>query len=113
MASPAILAAALAGSLALSATLATMAVAQNVPLPVPAPSRSGAPPAAGQQQQRPSAPVPTTPGAQRDPKGGIAAPVIRPPSIFSPGQTTAFDARQRALVDRVSAYLMSVRVLSG
>jgi outer membrane lipoprotein-sorting protein len=114
MASPAILAAALAGSLTLtSVMLATMAAAQSVPLPVPAPSRSAAPPATGQQQQRPAAPVPITPGAQRDPKGAVAAPVVRPPSIFSPGQTTAFDARQRALVDRVSAYLMSVRVLSG
>ncbi len=114
MAGPVILAAALAGSLALiSPALVTMAAAQSVPLPVPAPGRSGAPPATGQQQQRPTAPMPLSPGAQHDIKGSVAVPAIRPPSIFSPGQTTAFDARQRTLVDRVSAYLMSVRVLSG
>ena len=114
MAGPVILAAALAGSLALiSPALVTMAAAQSVPLPVPAPGRSGAPPATGQQQQRPTAPMPLSPGAQHDIKGSVAVPAIRPPSIFSPGQTTAFDARQRTLVDRVSAYLLSVRVLSG
>jgi outer membrane lipoprotein-sorting protein len=112
MAGPVILVAALAGSLALiSPALVTMAAAQSVPLPVPAPARSGAPPATGQQQQRPPAPMPLSPGA--DIKGSVAVPAIRPPSIFSPGQTTAFDARQRTLVDRVSAYLLSVRVLSG
>ena len=113
MASPAILAAALVGSLVLaSPALVTMAVAQGVPLPVPAPSRSGAPPAASQPQQKPGAPMPLNSGAQRDTKP-VVAPVVRAPSTFSPGQTTAFDARQRTLVDRVSASLMSVRVLSG
>jgi len=106
MASPVMLAAALAGSLALmSPVLATMASAQSVPIPVPAPGRTTTPP-----QQKPAAPAPATPGAQRDTKGAV----VQPPSIFSsPGQTTAFDAKQRALVDRVSAYLMGVRVLSG
>jgi outer membrane lipoprotein-sorting protein len=93
--------------------LATIAAAQNVPLPVPAPlPKTGAPPSAA--QPRPSAPVQLTPGAPRDTR--MPAPVVRPPSIFNfgaAGQTVAFDARQRALVDRVSAYLMSVRVLSG
>jgi outer membrane lipoprotein-sorting protein len=91
--------------------LATIAAAQNVPLPVPAPlPKAGATPSA----PRPSAPIQLTPGAQRDTR--VPAPVVRPPSIFNfgaAGQTVAFDARQRALVDRVSAYLMSVRVLSG
>ena len=114
MAGPAIRVAALLGSLALAYPApATMAAAQGVPLPVPAPGRSGAPPAASQQQQRPAPPLPLSPGAQRDTKGPVVAPVVRPPAAFGPGQTTAFDARQRTLVDRVSAYLMSVRVLSG
>jgi outer membrane lipoprotein-sorting protein len=113
MVSPAKLATALAGILVLTSTaLAPMATAQSVPIPVPAPGRGTTPPA--NQQQKPAAPMPLTPGAQRDTKGAVAAPVVQPPSIFSaPGQTTAFDAKQRALVDRVSAYLMSVRVLSG
>jgi outer membrane lipoprotein-sorting protein len=90
----------------------TMATAQNVPLPIPAPQpKTGAPPSAGQQAPRPAAPMAINPGVQRDAKP--AAPVVRPPSIFSPGQTTAFDAKQRALVDKVSAALMNIRVLSG
>jgi outer membrane lipoprotein-sorting protein len=112
MAGPAVLIAALFSSLALAyPALATVAAAQSVPLPVPAPLPKSGAPSAG--QPRPAAPMPLTPGVQRDAKPSIAAPVIRPPSIFSPGQTTAFDARQHALVDRISTYLMSVRVLSG
>jgi outer membrane lipoprotein-sorting protein len=91
----------------------TIAVAQNVPLPVPSPlPKTGAPPSASQQAPRPAAPMTANPGVQRDARPA-AAPVVRPPSIFSPGQTTAFDARQRALVDKVSAALMNIRVLSG
>jgi outer membrane lipoprotein-sorting protein len=115
MASPAIVVGAILGSLLLAGSaLATTTVAQSVPLPVPAPfPKSSAPPAAG--QQRPSAPIPLTPGVQRDTRTPPPSQVVRPPSIFNfgSGQTTAFDARQRALVDRVSTYLMSVRVLSG
>ena len=107
-----ILAVALLGGFALASS-ATATMAQGVPLPVPAPLPKGSTPPASQQQQRQAPPVQLNPGAQRDIKGTVAAPVIRPPSIFSPGQTTAFDARQRALVDRVSTYLMSIRVLSG
>jgi outer membrane lipoprotein-sorting protein len=111
MAWPAVLIAAVLGCLALaSPALGTIAAAQSVPLPIPAPlPKTSAPPAAGQPRQ--TAPLPLSPGAQRG--GPVVAPVVRPPSTFSPGQTTAFDARQRTLVDRVSAYLMSVRVLSG
>jgi outer membrane lipoprotein-sorting protein len=106
--------AALLGSLMLSSpALTAFAAAQGVPLPPPAPGRSSAPPAASQQQQRPAAPTQLNPGTQRDTRSPAAAPVVRPPSLFSPGQTTAFDSRQRQLVDRVSQYLMSVRVLSG
>jgi outer membrane lipoprotein-sorting protein len=85
-------------------------------------------PAAGQ-------PVPLpTPAPQ--PKTGIAPPPARQPeapqlrslipswmpSIFGgqkqeaappPGTATAFEPRQRALVDKVSAYLSSVHVMSG
>jgi len=85
-----------------------LATAQNVPLPTPKPGAQQQ-----QPQQRPAAPMATNPGAQRDARPAVAAPVVRPPSIFSPGQTTAFDAKQRTLVDKVSASLMSIRVLSG
>ncbi len=108
----------LVGFLLAGPAVATNAVAQNVPLPVPAPQRQGTQPPAAQQQRPAAPPMQLSPGAQRDQrdsKPSVASPVIRPPSIFNfgQGQATAFDARQRALVDRVSTYLMSVRVLSG
>ncbi len=91
--------AALLGSLA----LITTAVAQNVPLPVPAPP----------QRNQPRPPVPLTPGAQQQPASQIPS-ILKPPALFAkPGETTAFDAQQRAMVDRVSAYLSGVRVLTG
>jgi outer membrane lipoprotein-sorting protein len=85
--------------------LATIATAQNVPLPLPAPFPKGGAPAAP--------PMAITPGTRPEAKTAAPGPVIRPPSFFSPGKTVAFDANQRALVDRVSSYLMSLRVLSG
>ena len=93
--------------------LADVATAQNVPLPLPAPPRSQA---TSQQPAppRPAAPIPLTPGAVPSPQTDISrAPAIRPPAQFRPGETTAFDAKQRALVDRVSSYLTNLRILSG
>jgi outer membrane lipoprotein-sorting protein len=101
--------AALLGSLILAAP----AAAQSVPLPVPAPfPKSGA--AAG-TQARPANPMQLAPEARPQPQTQPLSQVIKPPSFFNfgSGQTTAFDAKQRELVDRVSAYLMSIRVLSG
>jgi outer membrane lipoprotein-sorting protein len=103
MASPKAVLAALTVNLA----VASLALAQNVPLPQPAPPRSQM-----QQPPRPSAPIPLTPGTA--PSHDVSrAPAVRPPAQFRPGETTAFDARQRALVDRVSTYLGSIRNLSG
>ena len=95
----ALLGAVLFGSLAIS-----VASAQNVPLPTPAPLP---------KTDAPSGPVPLQPGAaQPEQKSGSKFPF----PLFNPfkfGETTAFDAKQRALVDRVSAYLTSVRSLTG
>jgi outer membrane lipoprotein-sorting protein len=115
----AISAAALVGTIGAFA-LAVSASAQNVPLPAPRPSQQQQAPAS-QQQQRPQPPMPINPSAQQRaqqpaaPAERSAAPSIFPkPAIFSrPGETTAFDARQRALADRVSAYLSSIRTLQG
>ena len=38
---------------------------------------------------------------------------FRIPGFSQPGTTTAFDANQRALIDRVNVYLMSVQTLVG
>ena len=95
-------------AIAINLSLAGLAIAQSVPLPVPAPPRSQ------QVAPRPSAPIPLNPGAIPSPQIDLSrVPAIRPPAQFRPGETTAFDTKQRALVDRVSAYLTSLRVLSG
>jgi outer membrane lipoprotein-sorting protein len=90
----------------------TPAAAQPVPLPTPAPlPKTGTvpPPAA-----RPAPPAPA-------PQSRSTVPSWLP-SIFGgkkeeaappPGTSTAFEPRQRALVDRVSAYLSTVHVMSG
>ena len=96
-------------------------LAQSVPLPVPAPQpKSYERP----QAQSPRPPTSITPNAQQkqapqqaEPQqqsGGFPSIFPKPPNLFGgAGQTTAFDARQRALADRVSAYLSGVRQLQG
>jgi outer membrane lipoprotein-sorting protein len=107
--------AALLPGLALAAWAATGAgLAQGVPVPVPAPQPKsyGAPaaprpPAAtGSTQQQPARPPEQSSGFPN---------IFKPPAIFGgkSGEATAFDARQRALADRVSAYLTNVRQLHG
>jgi outer membrane lipoprotein-sorting protein len=110
--------AALLSGLALAIAFAPSAIAQSVPLPVPAPQpksyerpSSQAPrppqqiaPGAQQQQQQP----------QQQQSGGFPSIFPKPPNLFGgSGQTTAFDARQRQLAERVGAYLSNVRQLQG
>jgi len=100
------------------------AAAQSVPLPVPAPQpksyeRPSAPRppqqiAPGAQQQPKQAPQPAEQPQQQQQSGGFPSIFPKPSDLFGGlGQTTAFDARQRALADRVSAYLTGVRQLQG
>jgi len=88
---------------------AAPAAAEDVPLPTPAPrAKAGpAPPAAAASDAAATAP------AASGPKGFF-------PFSFSLGgkgatqsKATAFDARQRALLDKVSGYLSSVQTLVG
>jgi outer membrane lipoprotein-sorting protein len=110
--------AALLSGLALAFASAAPAMPQNVPLPVPAPQPKS--------YERPSSQVPRPPqqigpAAQQAPQqpapqqqSGFPSIFPKPPNLFGgSGQTTAFDARQRQLADRVSAYLSSVRQLQG
>ena len=84
--------------------------AENVPLPTPAPQpKTGAAPT-------PSA-VPAPPAADTAPSRPGFFPFS---SLFSkdkdkdkPQTTTAFDAKQRALLDRISMYLSSVQTMVG
>jgi len=95
---------------------AASAMAQSVPLPTPAP--------------RPKAEVPSAPAtaATGAASATVAAPAAAAPATteargffpFSsfgksaaPSQATAFDANQRALLDKISGYLSGVQTLVG
>lgn len=88
--------------LCLSASLA--APAQTVPLPVPAPKRNQT-----QVQDNPPRPNATVPSLPM-PLGPATSPVVTP---VKPGDTVAFDANQRGLVNKVSGYLSGVQTLVG
>jgi outer membrane lipoprotein-sorting protein len=99
-----ILAATVCGGLALAP-----AFAENVPLPTPAPQQKGAAPApaatpaaASDTQQKPPSFFPFSLPFGKDSNSGSSSQ-----------QATAFDAKQRALLDKVSAYLTSVQTLVG
>jgi outer membrane lipoprotein-sorting protein len=101
--------AALLSSLVLGAGAA---LAQSVPLPVPAPKS----PPKSQTAPRPPAAVAPQPVPQQPPQssGGFPSIFEAPAALFGrSGESTAFDARQRALADRVSAYLSGIRQLHG
>src|SRR5215471_11273136 len=102
-------------------------LAQAVPLPTPAPQpksyeRPQAPrppqqvaPNAQQQAPAPQQPrqaeQPPAPQQQQQ-SSGFPSIFPKPPNIFGgSGSTTAFDAKQRQLADRVSTYLSNVRQL--
>lgn len=104
----------LAATMMLAATMcAVLAVAtasaENIPLPTPAPlPKSGmAPP--------PAAPPDTSPPAAPD----SGAPHFFPftfsldKGLQLQGQASAFDAKQRGLLDRISMYLSSVQTMVG
>ena len=91
-------------------------VAQTVPLPQPAPF-----PRSGSAPPPPSSVPPARPGQPAAPAPNASGPSWLPPFFGGGGQpqqppastATAFDERQRAIVNRVSSYLSGVRVLSG
>ena len=87
---------------------------QMVPMPVPAPQpKSYAPPSAARPPAA-MAPAAQQPARQPEQSSGGFPSIFKPPALFgNSGETTAFDARQRALADRVSAYLSNIRQLHG
>ncbi|MDT3685214.1 MAG: outer-membrane lipoprotein carrier protein LolA [Pseudorhodoplanes sp.] len=91
---------ALLGAFLIGLVVPAMASAQPVPLPNPAPQ-----PKTNSTDMAPPAPV----AEARGPAAGLG-------SIFNrakAGETTAFDANQRALVDKISNYLTGIRTLVG
>src|ERR1043165_10298037 len=90
----------LAGACLLAA--ASMASAQPTPIPAPRPKAGIAPPA--RPSENPAGPIRSA--------ANNAFP-FKFPRFGSSGTTTNFDASQRALIDRVNVYLMSVQNLVG
>jgi len=96
---------------------AASAAAQTVPVPVPRPKAS-VPPAAAAAPTTPSAPA----AAAAAPPAAAPAPAqargFFPFSFGSsgaaaPSRATAFDANQRAMLDKVSTYLSGLQTLVG
>ena len=87
------------------------AAAQDVPLPTPAPwpKTNSTPPSA------PAAAAPSAPAAAAAPAAPAAASKGFFPfsSLFEKGTTTAFDANQRALLEKISNSLSGVQTLVG
>jgi len=84
---------------------AAAAVAEDVPLPTPAPrSKSGsAPPTAN----------PAPAAAEAAPKGFFPFSFNLGGKGGTPSPATAFDAKQRALLDKISGYLSGVQTMVG
>ncbi len=85
---------------------APQAAAQSVPLPKPAPLRK----AVGQAAV--PAPIVLAQAPRANPPGIIPAPQI-PSRGNAPADATAFDTKQRALVDKISGYLSGMRQAVG
>jgi outer membrane lipoprotein-sorting protein len=97
------------------AAFTAAAMAQNVPVPRPAPQpkTEAAPPAA--QPERPPNSLSLAPSGSSLPKPPSPAGLVEALTgiLPKPGTSTAFDAKQRALVERVNAYLTSVQTMVG
>jgi outer membrane lipoprotein-sorting protein len=98
----------------LASLTAVAAMAQTVPVPRPAPqpkSGTAAPPAA-QPEPAPN-PLSLAPVGQAAPKPPSSIIDTLTSILPKPGGSVAFDAKQRALVERVNAYLTSVQTMVG
>src|SRR5215470_9910898 len=100
---------------AILAGLTAAAMAQNVPVPRPAPQpkTDAAPPAA--QPERPPNSLSLAPSGPSLPKPPSPAGIVEALTgiLPKPGNQVAFDAKQRALIERVNAYLTSVQTMVG
>ncbi|HML14210.1 MAG TPA: outer membrane lipoprotein carrier protein LolA [Xanthobacteraceae bacterium] len=105
------------------AGLTAAAVAQTVPVPRPAPQPkvetapppAAAPPAAAAQPEQPPSSLSLAPSGPSLPKPPSPAGIVEALSgiLPKPGVSTAFDAKQRALVERVNHYLSGVQTMVG
>lgn len=90
-----------AGILAAPQVLVQEAFAQSVPLPKPAPLPKDG-----------NAPIVLAQAPRQAPPGIVPAPQI-PSRGNAPADATAFDTKQRALVDKISTYLSGMRQAVG
>jgi outer membrane lipoprotein-sorting protein len=98
------------------AGLTAAAMAQNVPVPRPAPqprTETAPPPAA--QPEKPANSLSLAPSGFNLPKPPSPAGIVEALTgiLPKPGNSVAFDAKQRALVERVNASLSSVQSMVG
>jgi outer membrane lipoprotein-sorting protein len=96
--------------------LTAAAMAQNVPVPRPAPQpRTDAAPPPAAQPERPPNSLSLAPSGLNLPKPPSPAGIVEALTgiLPKPGNSVAFDAKQRALVERVNASLSSVQSMVG
>lgn len=98
--------AAFAGAIALGLAAMT-AAAQSVPAPRPAPGRTAPSPPASVETAKP----PLELGTQQLPNP--AAPTRPQDATVAPGSATAFDAKQRTLIERINGYFAGVQTMVG
>jgi outer membrane lipoprotein-sorting protein len=107
--------AAVACTILAALTTAAMAQTPNVPVPRPAPQPKAGPPPAAAQPERPPNSLSLAPAGPSLPKPPSPAGIVEALTgiLPKPGGSTAFDANQRALVERVNHYLSSVQNMVG
>ena len=105
-----------------SASAADPAVSENIPLPIPAPlpkTGSAAPPAAAAAKPANEKPASDKAGSDKPTTETRQTPSLFPFSALfgnkssTPAPPSPFDAKQRALLDRISNYLSSVQTMVG
>jgi outer membrane lipoprotein-sorting protein len=99
-----------------SFAIAPQGSAQTVPLPAPAPHPKASPAARTAQQAQPAKPPAPVAQPAQQPQPAASGPKFSLPSLgslFGAKEAPALDAKQQQLVGRVSAYLSSVRLMSG
>jgi outer membrane lipoprotein-sorting protein len=113
------------GTLGAPSASADPAVSENIPLPVPAPlpkTGTASPPAAA--AAKPATDKPASDKAASDKPATETRPSLFPfsalfgnksstPAPSAPEPPSPFDAKQRALLDRISNYLSSVQTMVG
>jgi outer membrane lipoprotein-sorting protein len=84
-----------------------------VPNASPATNGAQAPSTNSQSRTQTAQPDASNDGTQRTPPSGFPFDLRNITGSLHPGETTAFDAKQRALVDRISNYLSNLQTLVG